>query len=424
MEKKDIDSTIIYKTLFKLLNHDTRNTFVKLNALISDLGEGAIKDMISDSVRELNDIIESSQGFLDGKKRILSIYDMVSELTITKNKINLTNHDRIHFSNDPKIYLYAEVSELFHHAILNIIENALKYSPPTEVVDVTIKRIDESIILTVADKGIGIETDQLEKIFDQGYRAPEVIHKYHGTGTGLWITKNIICGDGGSIDILNNKPQGTIFRVTIPAFHTEDLESSMDIVIENYINDPVDLDKCIKSVKTLIDMHAPPENYHYDSLVFSNLLNYVRKERRNKNESHFKEKLLEVKSKNPDGRTVLIVDDSSYVHYYLGSFFCELGYRVVDYAENGREACSLYSKYKPDVVSLDITMPVMSGLEASEKILEEDPDANLLFLSGLGNHRGLIDTIESKLGDKTYSILTKPFTIDKLEESLKPFNLQ
>lgn len=417
----NIDSTIMYKTLFKLLTHDTRNTFVKLNALIGDLEGGAIKDMIFDSVQELYELIASSSGFIDGKKRIMSLYDIISDLSLTEDKVTLTNHKRVKFTHDPKIYLFIEVSELFHHAILNIIENALKYSPDSEIVEVTITRRENIISITVKDSGIGIEASDLDKIFDQGYRA-ECAKEYNGTGTGLWITKNIIKKDGGSISVESSCETGSIFTIEIPVFFTSSLEESMDIIIDNYINDPVELGKSLKSVQTLINMHNPPKEYHYDSMVFANLLNYVRKEKRNKNQSHFKDKLLEIKSKNPEGKTVIIVDDSAYVHYYLGSFFCDLGYRVLDYGFNGEEGCNLYETHKPDLITLDITMPVMSGIEAGDKILNMDKDANIMFLSGLGSHSGLVSSINSRLKGKDFSILTKPFTKEKLEESLGSFS--
>lgn len=418
----DLDNTLMFKTLFKLLDHDTRNTFVKLNALVSDLEDSPVKDMISDSVQELSDIIASSSGFIDGKKRILSMYDIVSDLTLTEDKITLTNHHRIKFSFEPKIYLFVEVSELFNHAILNIIENALKYSPEDEIVEVDIKREENYIVIYVKDQGIGIDPHDQKYIFNQGYRAKNAI-KFDGTGVGLWITKNIINRDSGSIEVYSNGEKGSVFKVMVPIFFTNSLEESMDILIFNYIDDHTELEKCMESVKTLVDMHNPPPEYHYDSLIFANLLNYLRKEKRNKTESHFKEKLLEIKSRNPQGKKVIIVDDSTYVHYYLGTFFSRLGYCVVDFAFNGLEGLNLYETYKPDLITLDITMPVMSGLEASEKIMDIDPHAKMLFLSGLGDHKGLHKVIENRLGKHNYGILAKPFTIDDLKDSLGKIKL-
>lgn len=415
-----IDNTLMFKTLFKLLNHDTRNTFVKLNALVGDLDDSPIKDMIGDSVQELYDLIASSTGFIDGKKRIMSLYDIISELTLTCDKVTLTNHHRIKFTHDPKIYLFVEVSELFNHAVLNIIENALKYSAEEEFVEVNLRREDNFIAIYVKDRGIGISADAHESIFTQGYRAKNALD-FEGTGTGLWITKNIIQKDSGSIEVYNNEDKGTVFKILVPIFFTESIEESMDIIIYNYVEDPVELEECINSVKTLVDLHNPPAQYHYDSLIFANLLNYVRKEKRNKTDSHFKDRLLEIKSRNPNGKTVIIVDDSTYVHYYLGSFFSDLGYKVLDFAYNGLEGFNLYETHKPDIITLDITMPVMSGLEASEKILEFDSGAKILFLSGLGNHKGLHKVIRDKLNGRKYGILTKPFSIDELKDTLSKF---
>ncbi|MBN2618253.1 MAG: response regulator [Spirochaetales bacterium] len=411
------DNTLIYKTLFKLLTHDTRNTFVKLNALVSELNSTPVKDMIADSIQELNEIIAASAGFIEGKKRIQSVYDIVSELSLTEDKICLTNHHRVKFTHDPKIFLFVEVSELFNHAILNIIENSLKYSPESEIVEVSVVREINHISIYIKDRGIGVAEEDKEKIFNSGYRAKNALD-YNGTGTGLWISKNIITKDSGTIEVFENIGGGSIFKVTVPIFFTNNLEDSMDIIILNYVDDPDELKKNIESVKTLIDLHNPPEEYHYDSLLFANLLNYLRKERRNKTNSHFKDKLLEIKSKNPNGKSVVIVDDSTYVHYYLGSFLCELGYRVIDFAFNGEEGINLYEIHKPDLITLDITMPIMSGLEASERIIDIDHKAKMLFLSGLGSHKGLINTIESKLPKHSYDILTKPFTIDELKDKL------
>lgn len=418
----DLDNTLMYNTLFKILRHDTRNTFVKLDALVGDLAQSPVTDMIADSIQELNDLIESSTGFIEGKKRIMSVYDIVSDLTVTSDKITLTNHHRINFKHDPKIYLFVEVSELFHHAILNIVENALKYSPEEKMVDVELTREDNQIIITVKDSGIGIPEELKTKVFEQGYRTDQAIEGYEGTGTGLWITKNIIQNDQGTIGIKDNEGVGSIFTVTVPIFFTESFENSIDIVLGNYLDDPKELDECIKSVKTLVDLHNPPHEYHYDSLVFANLLNYLRKEKRNKTKSHFKDRLEEIKSKNPYGKTVIIVDDSTYVHYYLGSFFSDLGYKVLDFAYNGQEGFNLYETHKPDLITLDITMPIMSGVEASEKILEFNKEANMLFLSGLGDHSGLKKVLDDKMSGTHYGILTKPFSLDDLKESLSLFD--
>ncbi|MBT3786507.1 response regulator [bacterium] len=81
---------------------------------------------------------------------------------------------------------------------------------------------------------------------------------------------------------------------------------------------------------------------------------------------------------------VLIVDDAMFVRNTLNKILMSVGYDVVGEAKNGQEAVQLYAKLQPDVVTLDVTMPVMNGIDAVEKIREGDPSARIVMLSAMG----------------------------------------
>ena len=89
---------------------------------------------------------------------------------------------------------------------------------------------------------------------------------------------------------------------------------------------------------------------------------------------------------DPDGNPykVLIVDDAMFVRNTLNKILLSVGYDVVGEAKNGQEAVQLYAKVQPDVVTLDVTMPVMNGIDAVEKIREDDPSARIVMLSAMG----------------------------------------
>ena len=89
---------------------------------------------------------------------------------------------------------------------------------------------------------------------------------------------------------------------------------------------------------------------------------------------------------DPDGNPykVLIVDDAMFVRNTLNKILMSVGYDVVGEAKNGQEAVQLYAKVQPDVVTLDVTMPVMNGIDAVEKIREDDPSARIVILSAMG----------------------------------------
>ena len=109
--------------------------------------------------------------------------------------------------------------------------------------------------------------------------------------------------------------------------------------------------------------------------------------------------------------TVLIVDDAMFMRVTLGNMLKEWGFEIVGEAANGKEAIEKYRELKPDLVTMDITMPVMSGLDAIKEIIPEFPDAKIIMITALGQKRIIVDTI--KHGAKDF--ITKPFTPEQLK---------
>lgn len=101
--------------------------------------------------------------------------------------------------------------------IVNLIENAAKYSPNGDEVNISLKRAGKKLIFDVADQGIGLSDEDKEKVFEKFYRVgSEDTRKTKGTGLGLFIVKNMITAHGGTIQIINNQPKGSIFSVSLP----------------------------------------------------------------------------------------------------------------------------------------------------------------------------------------------------------------
>lgn len=109
--------------------------------------------------------------------------------------------------------------------------------------------------------------------------------------------------------------------------------------------------------------------------------------------------------------SVLIVDDALFMRVAVGNMFREWGFDVVAEAANGREAVELYREHQPDLVTMDITMPVMSGLDAVKEIIPEFPDANIIMITALGQQRIIVDAIEAGAKD----FITKPFEQNQLK---------
>ena len=112
---------------------------------------------------------------------------------------------------------------------------------------------------------------------------------------------------------------------------------------------------------------------------------------------------------------VLIVDDGPFMRNFIKSMLLEKGHEVAAEAENGQEAIEKFIELKPDLVTLDITMPVMDGLKALRVIKEYDPAAKVIMISASGQE----ENVKEAIRNGATSFLMKPFTADTLHSVLE-----
>ncbi|MFA4870778.1 MAG: sensor histidine kinase [Pedobacter sp.] len=102
--------------------------------------------------------------------------------------------------------------------LTNLIGNASKYSTPNSVIKITGTIAQEQIIIAVIDKGVGMSTENVERIFEKFYRNKEITDSHPGLGMGLYITSKIINDHGGKIWVESEQGNGSAFHFTIPLF--------------------------------------------------------------------------------------------------------------------------------------------------------------------------------------------------------------
>ncbi len=112
---------------------------------------------------------------------------------------------------------------------------------------------------------------------------------------------------------------------------------------------------------------------------------------------------------------ILIVDDSVIMRRNLRSLVTRLGHEVVGEASDGNEGYVKYVETKPDLVTMDISMPDTNGIEATSRILEIDPEASIIIVSALKQKKDVLQAIQA--GAK-YFIL-KPFSDAKVREVIE-----
>ncbi|MDT8716679.1 response regulator [Clostridium sp. 19966] len=112
---------------------------------------------------------------------------------------------------------------------------------------------------------------------------------------------------------------------------------------------------------------------------------------------------------------VLIVDDAAFMRMMIKDILEKNGYEVVGEANNGIKAVELYKKEKPDIVTMDITMPDMDGIEAVKQIKAFDGAAKVIMCSAMGQQTMVMDAIKAGARD----FIVKPFQADRVLEAVK-----
>ena len=142
----------------------------------------------------------------------------VSEITqlalerFAQNKKNIRILDQV----KPDLYLNVDPSG-FTSVLINLVENAIKYSEASTNVSVSLTDDDSHVYLAVADNGIGIADEEKVRVFDKFYRVgSEDTRRTKGTGLGLYIVKRFVEIYKGDISIEDNKPMGSVFKLSFP----------------------------------------------------------------------------------------------------------------------------------------------------------------------------------------------------------------
>ena len=114
-------------------------------------------------------------------------------------------------------------------------------------------------------------------------------------------------------------------------------------------------------------------------------------------------------------KTVMICDDAMFLRAALKKIIEAGDFEVIAEAANGMEAIQMYQKFRPDVRTMDITMPEMDGIAAVEAIMELDPQANIVMCSAMGQQEKVIGAISAGAKD----FIVKPFEEERVLEALE-----
>ena len=115
------------------------------------------------------------------------------------------------------------------------------------------------------------------------------------------------------------------------------------------------------------------------------------------------------------GARVLVVDDAAFMRMMIKDILQKGGYEVVGEAEDGKRAIEKYKELRPDLVTMDITMPDMDGIDAVKLIKEYDPDCKIIIISAMGQDA----MVKEALAAGAVNFLVKPLKMETVVDTLK-----
>lgn len=114
------------------------------------------------------------------------------------------------------------------------------------------------------------------------------------------------------------------------------------------------------------------------------------------------------------GKRILVVDDAAFMRMMIKDILTKNNYEVVGEAADGAQAIEKYNELKPDLVTMDITMPEMDGITALKAIKGTHPTATIIMCSAMGQQAMVIDAIQAGAKD----FIVKPFQADRVIEAI------
>ena len=216
--------------LLNSISHDLRTPLVSITGALSSLREKSLNISKKDRTSLLDTAFEEAErlnrlvgnllnmtrleaGAIHLRLEPCDIQDVIGT-TLEHMETRLGRRPvRVEVPQDLELVMMD--SALFNHALINLLDNAIKYSSAGTPIEVKITQTPATVDIDICDHGIGIPHGDLEKVFDKFYRVqrPESVN---GTGLGLAICKGIVEAHGGTIHALNRPEGGTIIRVSLP----------------------------------------------------------------------------------------------------------------------------------------------------------------------------------------------------------------
>jgi signal transduction histidine kinase len=354
-------------------------------------------------INDLLDLVRLESGVMHVKHEPLEVLEFVKGLSSSARQVADDKRLKLETHVDPELGAVLADRDKLEKIVLNLVFNALKFTPAGGTVALRAEKAGNEMVLTVRDTGMGISAKNLPHVFDRFWQADDSARrKYQGVGIGLALVKELVEIQGGKVTVESEEGKGTTFTVRLPYLKAD--AAAVAKVAEEAATAATAAKTAADAAGGSVTSQEWLSNLYRRAELFPAM-------------TPLQETLRPVEgARNGDNRpSLLVADDEPDMLRFLKSQL-DPHYRVLE-AVDGQQAVDKSGQFLPDIILLDMMMPEKDGLQACREIRARNTTQTIpvILLTARADEETKLAALEAGASD----FLSKPFSTTELHVRIK-----
>src|ERR1051325_7208847 len=369
-------------------------------------------------INDLLDLVRLESGRMEVRREPFDMADFIKGLASATRQVADDKRVRLETLVDPSLGTVVADHAKLEKIVLNLVFNALKFTPSGGRVAIRVEKQEDQFVLTVADTGMGISAKDLPNVFDRFWQADgSSKRKYQGVGIGLALVRELVEIQGGKVTVESEEGKGTTFTVRLPYQKAEAAPGNAGISAGEIPANAGSPSGEHEVEHAGNGAGAPGNGVPGDTVTSEEWLSNLYRR------AEFFPALTSVQAsvrpvetaRNSNHPTILIADDEPEMLRFLKSQLVA-HYNVVE-AVDGQQAIQKASQFLPDIILLDMMMPEKDGLQVCREIRAHTPTGSIpvVLLTARADEETKLAALSAGASD----FLTKPFSSTELHVRIK-----
>jgi signal transduction histidine kinase len=349
-------------------------------------------------INDLLDLVRLESGRLEVKREPMEMKTFIRGIGNAAQQMADNKGIKLEISIEPDFGAIMMDRDKLEKIVLNLVFNALKFTPKEGRVELRVAKQDQDFALTVTDTGIGIAPKNLPFVFDRFWQADgSSKRKFQGVGIGLSLVKELTEIHGGKVSVESEEGKGTKFTVRMPYVPAE---SAPEIALVPSASAPTQ-DSAPSSSTPAVQSEEWLANLYRRAEFFPATAG--------------QEAVSAEISRHGDRPNLLVADDEPDMLRFLKSQL-KSKFQVIE-AEDGKQAVEKALEQIPDLILVDMNMPEKDGLQVCRELREQATTRNIpiIMLTARGDEQTKLAALSAGAND----FLTKPFSTTELHVRIK-----